>query len=67
MYVRWFICEAYICYPSQMDDSTDTTALAIPLCRYGRDFHPKLNYLDNSNRNAIGSLSRNYFLYNLRR
>lgn len=51
MYVMWFICEEYICYPSQKNDSTDTTALAIPLCRRPRDLYSDLNILYNLNRN----------------
>lgn len=47
----WFICEEYICYPSQKNDSTDTTALAIPLCRRPRDLYSDLNILYNLNRN----------------
>lgn len=46
----WFICEESL-DSSQKNDSTDTTALAIPLCRSPRDLYSDLNILYNLNRN----------------
>lgn len=50
MYVRWLICEESV-DSSQKNDSTDTTALAIPLCRSPQDLYSDLNILYNLNRN----------------